>query len=113
MTVALRTRLANILARLDSPFDGEKLAAATLASREVQRLGLTWCDLIAGGDAPPRPAGTGNWRQEVQECLAGAGLTGWETTFLTSLLAFRALSGRQRAVLARLLGRQRERRGGG
>ena len=37
-------RLAGMMARLDSPFDGERAAAALLLSRQLQRLRLSWFD---------------------------------------------------------------------
>ena len=38
-------RLAGILARLASPFDGERAAAALLANAFMHRHGLAWSDL--------------------------------------------------------------------
>ena len=43
-----RLRLSNILGRLASPFEGERAAAALLASAFVERHGLTWFDVTLG-----------------------------------------------------------------
>ena len=40
-----QAKLAAILARLASPFEGERAAAGLLASAFIERHGLTWADL--------------------------------------------------------------------
>ena len=40
-----QAKLAAILARLASPFEGERAAAGLLASAFIERHGLTWTDL--------------------------------------------------------------------
>ncbi len=45
-TVRERIRLAGIMARLASPFEGERAAAGLLASAFVERHGLGWSDVI-------------------------------------------------------------------
>ena len=40
-----RAKLASILARLASPFEGERAAAGLLASAFIEQHGLTWMDL--------------------------------------------------------------------
>ena len=47
MTPRERTRLSSILARLASPYDGERAAAGLLASAFVAKHGLAWADLTA------------------------------------------------------------------
>ncbi len=51
MTQALtpreRARLSSILARLASPYEGERAAAGLLASAFVAKRGLAWADLTA------------------------------------------------------------------
>lgn len=51
MTQALtpreRARLSSILARLASPYEGERAAAGLLASAFVTKRGLAWADLTA------------------------------------------------------------------
>ena len=42
-----QAKLASILARLASPFEGERAAAGLLASAFIERHGLTWADLTA------------------------------------------------------------------
>ena len=47
MTPRERTRLSSILARLASPYDGERAAAGLLANAFVAKHGLAWADLTA------------------------------------------------------------------
>ena len=47
LTPRERTKLSNILARLASPYDGERAAAGLLASAFVAKHGLAWADLTA------------------------------------------------------------------
>ena len=61
LTLRERARLANILARLASPYEGERAAAALLACAFVERHGLTWSDLVLMSQA-----------QEVQPALPEA-----------------------------------------
>ena len=42
-----RARLSGILARLASPYDGERAAAGLLASAFIAKHGLAWTDLTA------------------------------------------------------------------
>jgi hypothetical protein len=45
LTPRERARLSGILARLASPYDGERAAAGLLASAFVAKRGLAWADL--------------------------------------------------------------------
>ena|ERR1700722_17526987 len=63
-----RTRLEGILARLASPYESERAAAALLASAFVARHGLTWSHLTGllqpAADAPavqPSNRGAAEW----------------------------------------------------
>ncbi len=47
LTPRERARLSSILARLASPYDGERAAAGLLASAFVAKHGLAWADLTA------------------------------------------------------------------
>ncbi len=47
MTPRERARLSSILARLASPYEGERAAAGLLASAFVAKRGLAWADLTA------------------------------------------------------------------
>jgi hypothetical protein len=68
LTPRERTRLEGILARLASPYESERAAAALLASAFVARHGLTWSHLtsllqpVANAPAvqPPNP-GAAEW----------------------------------------------------
>ena len=94
-------RLAAILARLDSPYDGERAAAALLASREVRRLGLSWRELLAPSPPPSLP-----WGDLVAHCQQQpALLTTWEVDFLADLRGFKVISDRQRARLMQIVDR--------
>ena len=81
-------KLIGVLSRLGSDFDGERAAAALLASRMVRDRGLAWDDLIsrsAVAPIPSQPAGN-TWRVEVDLCLQHFGLLSqWERDFLRSL----------------------------
>ncbi len=69
-----RTRLANILARLASPADGERAAAALLASAFVARHGLNWTDLAflpAARDAQTGEMLLGDRRRHPDRAWAG------------------------------------------
>lgn len=60
LTPRERARLAAILARLASPYDGERAAAGLLASAFVAEHGLMWTDLIAAlRPMPERPVASG------------------------------------------------------
>lgn len=48
-------KLAAVLARLESLFDGERAAAGLLASRMVRAAGLTWHDVLRGPAPEPSP----------------------------------------------------------
>ena len=77
LTPRERARLAGILARLSSPYDGERAAAGLLASTFIAKHGMTWVDLttflqpvserVAVFDAPPsrqerRSGASKTWR---------------------------------------------------
>ena len=47
LTPRERARLSSILARLASPYEGERAAAGLLASAFVAKRGLAWADLTA------------------------------------------------------------------
>ena len=47
MTPREKARLSSILARLASPYEGERAAAGLLASAFVAKRGLAWADLTA------------------------------------------------------------------
>ena len=97
-------RLVGTLARLDSPHDGERAAAALLASRQMRNLGLDWDTLLRG---PPRAAAPpAGWRRLLRHCQAHAHeLTPWEKAFVNRLGSFAKLSPRQADVLNRIAAR--------
>lgn len=108
-------RLGLVLDRLESPFDGEKLAAIAAAGRILRAGGSTWRDLLAGLDGNDHasttqrvdddvddgePVAAPHFHQVRELMLEGRYvLTSWERQFLTGLLAFRSLSEKQRRTL--------------
>jgi len=108
MSCALpRDRLCAVLARLESPFDGERAAAGLLASQMIRRAGLTWPDVLAPMPAM-RPKAE-DWCATVSACRARQDrLTEWERAFLSELLTYRRRpSGKQLGILAGIAARAR------
>jgi hypothetical protein len=102
-------RLALVADRFQSSFDGERLAAFDAAGRMLAAAGWSWRELIdraveAGNDDDAGEPVEAHHHQAVAELLRHAGelLTAWERRFLTDLLAFRALSEKQRLILDRI-----------
>jgi hypothetical protein len=106
-----RQKLAAILSRLGSSFDGEVTAAGLAAARFVRDRGLSWNDLILGApnDIKPAPANSDvviRWREQIAACLAQpGGLRKWEVDFLRSLQGFRKISPKQRNGLIQIADR--------
>jgi hypothetical protein len=106
-------RLGLVLDRLESPHDGEKLAAIAAAGRILRAGGSTWRDLLAGLNGNDHastsrvddvdegePVEAPHFHQVRELMLEGRYvLTRWERDFLTCLLAFRTLSEKQRRTL--------------
>ncbi len=98
LSPAERTRLVGILGMLGSDHDGERAAAAALASRLVRDKGLTWDTLILGsvgqqgGSKPSGDPGTGpGWRAALAFCQRHQrALSDWECHFLAGLRDRRA-----------------------
>jgi len=100
-------RLALVTDRFGSPHDGERLAALEAAGRILAAGGVSWRELIDGAalqadddtdDGEPVEA---HHYHQVRELLIEGRhcLTQWERQFLTGLLSFRALSGKQQRTL--------------
>ena len=53
LTPREQARLTSILARLASPYEGERAAAGLLASAFMEKHGLSWTDLTIAEAAPP------------------------------------------------------------
>ena len=93
---AWRARLAKALALLDSPHDGERLAAAAAATRMIREAGTTWEAVLAPPAMPQivvlRDAGVAHGPRHVSTTREGLhmvrvlkhcpGLTDAERTFL-------------------------------
>lgn len=99
-------RLALVADRFQSSFDGERLAAFDAAGRMLAAAGWSWRELIdraveAGNDDDAgEPVAAPHFHQVRELMLEGRYvLTSWERQFLTGLLAFRALSEKQRRTL--------------
>ena len=101
-------RLALLIPRLGTNFDGERLATVGSIDRTLRSIGRDWHDLAAAivvrpTPEPPRPAANRkscDWCEQVGHLLAScARLAPWEHNFCTSLLSFHQLSSKQQAVL--------------
>lgn len=108
-----RRKLVAILGMMGSDHDGERAAAAALASRIVRAAGLGWDDLISTAPAPQQQApggardGAGSrWQDsdDIAVCLKWLGhLNAWECSFVTDLRrARRPLSPAQKAKLLQI-----------
>ena len=106
LTPADRARLAAILGRLGSDFDGERAAAGLLASKLLRDRGLTWAELLDRAAPTPPPPGT--WSRRAAWCAERAELlTPWEVRFLGTLAArAKPPTPKQAAVLDRLVARR-------
>lgn len=106
-------RLARLAGMLGSTFDGERANAAALATRELQRAGLTWSAVIerafAQGErvrtgtapAPDQPADDVAMLQAVRVRISA--LSDWEISFTENLLSWRGrFTPKQRATLRRI-----------
>jgi hypothetical protein len=114
LTPADRAKLAAILGRLGSDFDGERAAAGLLAARFVREHGLTWPDVLtAPPPAPPPPPAT-DWRRRAAWCAERAELLSpWESSFLASLSErAKPPTEKQARVLERLVARHMAAGGG-
>jgi hypothetical protein len=114
LTPADRARLAAILGRLGSDFDGERAAAGLLASRFMRDHGLTWPAVLAApAPATPPPPAT-DWRRRATWCAEAVELLSpWEAAFLASLGGrTKPPTEKQAAVLQRLVARRMAAGGG-
>lgn len=113
LTPAERNKLVGILGRLGSDFDGERAAAALLASRLLAGKGLAWDDVIptasasrqAGrGDSPNEPKPRSTWQANLALCRRHLfKLDDWPARFITSISRQRkALTPAQAAKLAEI-----------
>jgi hypothetical protein len=102
LTAAERDKLAAILARLASPYDGEIIAAAAALQRLLAARSLTIRDVLEPpalpAVAPPQPAffdvlqdWPTRWRAAVHFCqsVPATLLTPWERQFLANLARYR------------------------
>ena len=107
-----RAKLARILGMMGSDHVGERAAAALKASDLLRQRGLTWLDVLSGGE-PPRPQASPyppprGFAADAQACLRQPDLfTAWEREFLSSVSGRRRLSTKQLTILAQLTERVR------
>ena len=90
-------RLAKILGRLGSEFDGERAAAGAMAARFLKDRHLTWAELLEAPAPAPvapicpccRPSPEFGWRRLADLCLQIGHeldlLSEWEAGFLATL----------------------------
>ena len=105
-------RLVGVLARLGSDFDGERAAAALLASRMLRDRGLSWDTLLSAGNAgagrtippgPPDPSGNVDPGSDLALCQRHVGrLTAWEHEFVRSVARMRRRTPGQSRKLAEI-----------
>ena len=117
--VACAVRVAALIPRLGSNYDGEVVATARAICRVLMNAGLDLHDLGDGirlGERLPVPAQPSvghvapcrvderNWRRVIcwLQCHS-AMLTNWEASFVASLARFRNLSTKQQVCLAGIL----------
>ena len=114
LTPAGRAKLAAILGRLGSEFDGERAAAGLMADRLVREAGLTWPDVLAAPPPATPPPPIEDWRACAAWCADRPELLNpWEQSFLSGLAArHKPLTPRQANILQRLLGRRMAAGGG-
>jgi hypothetical protein len=104
-----RDKLAAVLARLESPYDGERAAAALIASKMVRDAGVVWSELLnaprAADVCQPKPS----WQHMAAFCHRRRGLlTEWELRFVSSIQSQATVSKKQWAILARLFAKVTE-----
>ena len=112
LSPAERTKLVNILARLASPFDGERAAAGLLATRLLDAKRIRWDDLIGQAVQPyERPDTAPDSRSNLDLCRRHSDcLDRWQHNFVSCLSSRRTpLSSRQVAKLAEIASRLRAR----
>lgn len=103
-------RLAKVLGLLGSDHDGERAAAALMATKIIRAAGLTWPDIVTPRpSAPPPPPPPKTWREPhtpqeaAAECLRWSDvLTDWEKEFCKSVMNFGKPTNRQITVLAKV-----------
>lgn len=104
-------RLVRILGMLGSTHEGERSAAGLQAHRIIDGAGLTWETALAPLLGPPQ-ADRGYEPSDdfvghsdlVIFCIANSDtLSEWEISFLNSVLSFKRLTPKQRAVLDRIV----------
>ncbi len=101
---ATRRKLVGVLGLLGSDFDGERSAAALLASRMLRDAGLQWDDLIGQPETSRRredvPAG---WRADLAFASRHISFCRpWEQGFLRSIASKSSLSTKQRGTLTEI-----------
>jgi len=102
LPAAERSRLVKLLGLLGSDHAGERDAAGLAAHRLLQRLGLSWGDLLSRPREHKEPLQS-VWRTTCADLLKHPGkLRPWERKFVADLPNFRRLSPKQRYCLAEI-----------
>jgi hypothetical protein len=109
LSTAERTKLARVLALLDSPVPGEIIAAAAAANRLISSAGVSWEALLVPqlsspdlDEDPPRT--DGGWRAQAADCRRYRDLLNdWENQFLDGLASFPRPSPKQQRRLAEIV----------
>ena len=90
-------KLQLVVALLDSPVEGERLAALAAASRLLAKSGRRWADLFP----PPPPTGDHVRRADALLQLDEL-LTDFERNFAVGIRSYRRLSAKQSRLLAEI-----------
>lgn len=90
-------KLQLVVALLDSPVEGERLAALAAASRLLAKSGRRWADLF------PTPPPTGDHVRRADDLLQlDELLTDFERNFAVGIRSYRRLSAKQSRLLAEI-----------
>ena len=91
-------RLSKITALLDSPVEGERIAAFEAVRRSLDNAGLVLADIVR------LPATQDAWQRRARRLLETPELSAWEKQFLYGIAEWRRpkLSAKQDATLAQI-----------
>ena len=93
-------RLAKLVALLDSPVEGERIAALGAVNRQLEAMGLRWRDMATELPGSAAAAPLDHVALAAGLVRDGRGLlTRWETEFLVGIAGSAVLSAKQAVIL--------------
>lgn len=107
LTEQQRVRLSRLCGMFGSQFEGERATAAAMADKLLKESGLTWSDVLS----QPQPQEEPRAQKDRSQHQAMAAwilankrtfLSDWEISFLNSLVHWKTLSAKQKAVFDRI-----------